>query len=238
VIEKYDLPDLRPFKDVYTGVDRTANRAITEKEIYLIMHIDTGDDHALTLARDLFTFSYLLRGMTFVDMAFLRKSDIKGDTVTYRRKKTQVLLRARLEPEAREIIRKYRKETENSIYIFPILGGRTDEAAYGRYRSALTVYNRCLKALASRAGISTSLSSYVSRHSWASAAYRSDVPMCIIGESLGHRSEQTTRIYLASIDQRRIDDVNHRIIGRIKKFCSSLEANRQHKKRSLNHLRD
>lgn len=38
-------------------------------------------------ARDMFMLSFYLRGMSLMDMAFLRKSDLSYGYVTYRRRK-------------------------------------------------------------------------------------------------------------------------------------------------------
>ena len=56
------------------------------------------------------------------------------------------------------------------------------------------------------------LTTYVSRHSWATLAKSQNVPISLISEGLGHNSERTTRIYLASLDTSPIDEANKKII--------------------------
>ena len=61
-------------------------------------------------------------------------------------------------------------------------------------------------------GLQINLTMYVSRHSWASAAKSKNVPLAIISEGMGHDSEATTQIYLASLDNAMIDKANRRIL--------------------------
>ena len=77
-----------PFGGVYTGVDRTRKRAIDERLIARLKSLDLPVSGALPLARDLFVFSYCMRGMAFVDMAFLRKKDMRDGAIHYVRRKT------------------------------------------------------------------------------------------------------------------------------------------------------
>ena len=61
-----------PFSGVYTGIDHTRKRAVEERLIGRLRNLDLSGSDALARARDLFIFSYCTRGMSFVDMAFLR----------------------------------------------------------------------------------------------------------------------------------------------------------------------
>lgn len=54
---------------------------------------------------------------------------------------------------------------------------------------------------------------YISRHTWASIAKSKNIPISVISEAMGHDSESTTRIYLASLDTSVIDKANKLIIG-------------------------
>lgn len=53
---------------------------------------------------------------------------------------------------------------------------------------------------------------YIARHSWASAARSKNIPISVISEGMGHDSETTTRIYLASLDTATIDRANKLIL--------------------------
>lgn len=72
--------------------------------------------------------------------------------------------------------------------------------------------NRSLKEIARMAGMRLPLTMYVARHSWASAAKSSGIPISVISEGMGHDSESTTRIYLASLDGSVVDRANSVIL--------------------------
>lgn len=209
-------PDRKPFRKAYTGIDKTTKRALPEKELAKLATAKA-KSRSLEMARDLFLFSYATCGMPFVDMAYLKKSCISGNTITYFRRKTGTRIQVRLEPAARQIIDKYARQTADSQYVFPILGQRTGKEAYKRFNSALTMYNRALKTLSRIAG-TPRISSYVPRHSWATAARNNGADISTVSEALGHQSEKTTRIYLASFDRRKIETVNKRLVDHLKMF--------------------
>lgn len=200
--------DRRPFDGVYTGVAKTCKRAVSLREISRVCSVmdnDTG------LARDLFEFSFATCGMGFADMAYLRRSDIHGNTLIYARRKTGTQVCVPLSQGAMRIIRKYSSVTGNSKYVFPILGDASGEAAYRRYLSGLTSYNRALRLMAQKAKVGIHLTSYVARHTWATAARNNGAPVSVISSALGHSCERTTQIYLDSMDLSGITVVNRKI---------------------------
>ncbi len=198
-----------PFRRVYTGVDKTAKRAITLKEIKRIKELDLSDNPDLDYARDMFLFSFYLRGMSFIDLAYLRKKDLSNGYITYIRKKTGQQLTIRWERSMQEIVDKY---SENPTqFLLPIIT-RQDGTERKQYLNKILFVNRKLKRIAKLAKISTPLTMYVSRHSWASIAKSKNVSLSVISEGMGHDNEETTRIYLASIQTNQIDDANSRIL--------------------------
>ena len=86
-----------PFRQVYTGVEKTTKRAVTIKTIRNIKALNLQDKPKLDKARDLFIFSFYTRGMSFVDMAFLKKSNLNNGMLTYRRRKTGQLMHIKWE---------------------------------------------------------------------------------------------------------------------------------------------
>ena len=76
------------FRHVYTGVDKTVKRAIPIKSIKALKEMDLAMNSALDFARDMFLFSFYTRGMSFVDMAYLKKTNLQNGILTYRRRKT------------------------------------------------------------------------------------------------------------------------------------------------------
>ncbi len=56
---------------------------------------------------------------------------------------------------------------------------------------------------------------YITRHSWACAANSQDIPLGVISEGMGHDSENTTRLYLASLDNSVVDTANGMILHKL-----------------------
>ena len=203
-----------PFKNVYTGVDRTRKRAVTETVISQLLSIDLKKSKALQFARDLFIFSFYARGMAFVDIVYLKKSNIQNGYITYVRHKTGQELTIRIETRLQNIINQYEKK--DSPNLFPIFNTEDENKAYSQYEIALNYYNRQLKRLSKLLEPNINLSSYTPRHTWATTARNKNVPLSIISAGMGHSSEKTTLIYLTKIDNSIIDEVNKAIIDSIK----------------------
>lgn len=208
-VEKGLTPQRHPFRNVYTGMEKTVKRAIPFEAIRRIKELNLSLKPALDFARDMFLFSFYTRGMSFVDMAYLRKSDLKNGILSYRRKKTGQQLHIRWEQCMREIVEKHPNTTTE--YLLPMI---TDPTASDRkqYENALHLVNRKLKKVAEMAGLSVPLTMYVARHAWASIAKSKNIPLSVISEGMGHDSETTTQIYLASLDTSVIDEANKLIL--------------------------
>jgi integrase len=186
----------RLFIRVFTGLAATPKRSISQS---LINKIARGKiSPSLEFCRDMFILSFHLQGMAFVDLAFLKKTDIQGDVIVYRRQKSGSMVTVVIDPVARRILDKYAPLTESIEYAFPIIVN-PDKSAKLQRESALRTQNRNLKKLAKELGIKENLTTHVARHSWATMAYRNNVPISTISEALGHRTEEVTRIYLASL---------------------------------------
>lgn len=202
-------PQADLFKRVYTGVDKTSKRAIAIKEIKQLKELDLSGQPDLQYARDIFMFSFYMRGMSFIDLAYLRKCDLSDGYVTYIRKKTGQLLTIRWEKQMQEIIDRYPHNPTQ--YLLPIIM-KNDGTERRQYLNRIMLVNRRLKQVARLARIPIPLSMYVARHSWASIAQSKNVPLSVIREGMGHDKEETTRIYLASIQTSQIDAANSRIL--------------------------
>lgn len=108
-----------PFRYVYTGIDKTAKRSVDEKVIVRLKGLELNDISGLGFARDLFLFSYCTRGMSFVDMAYLRHKDIRNGYICYKRKKTGRPLSIRIEQIVQEIINRYQKRQQAVVISSP-----------------------------------------------------------------------------------------------------------------------
>ena len=199
-----------PFTEVYTGIDRTRKRAVSESIISQLYKLKLTEGTPLALARDIFIFSYCTRGMAFVDIAYLKKENIQNGVICYARRKTGQLLSVRIEPSIQRIIDRY--SSALSPYVFPILTSTETKEAYEEYQAAINNHNRLLRRLSKMLPTGCKLTSYTSRHSWATAARNHNVPLSVISQGMGHTSEQTTQIYLTMLENSVIDDANKGLI--------------------------
>lgn len=208
-VEDDIIENRNPFKHVYTGVDKTVKRALPLSVIKKIKALDLSLNTSLDFARDMFLISFYLRGMSFIDMALLKKSDLKNGYVTYRRRKTGQQLIIEWTKEMQMILDKYPENATD--YLLPIIKNLgTNERC--TYRNVGYNINHNLKIIAQMVGIQVSLTLYVARHSWASAAKAKGIPLSVISEGMGHDSETTTQIYLASLDTSVVDKANSLIL--------------------------
>ena len=204
------------FAHVQTANVRTAKRAISVKDIRKIEKLELQIGSSIDKARDLFLLSFYLRGMAFVDMAFLKKSDLKCGWVSYNRRKTHQNLNIEWIKPMQAIIDKYAEQTKDSPYMLPILTGK-ETSPYTQYRKVEYNTNYNLKKIGKMIGLKIPLTTYVARHTWASIALHMNIPIATISEGMGHNSYKTTQIYLESIDVATINEANRRIIRKILK---------------------
>lgn len=229
---------LNPFERVYTGVETTRKKALTKDDVKLLQGwkpLTTEKSSAyignaktqegLRSSQQYFLFSLYARGMSFVDLAYLKKESIKEGVMRYRRKKTGQLLEVKLNSQMRRIISYFANETKDSPYVFPIIR-RPGCNERLQYESGLRLHNKRLKRIAkdcqaveggekSELRIS-GLASHAARHTWATLARHAHIPLLVISEALGHTSEKTTAIYLASLDRSYLDKANDKVLRAIK----------------------
>lgn len=210
VKEKVIRPRSNPFAGISTEAMPTRKRSLPRKWLKRIKNLELEKDTSLAMSRDMFLFSFYACGMGFADMVNLEQASIQNETICYERVKTGRQISVFTERPLKEIIGRYRT---TSRYVWPVLSDdANDEENYKRYRSALVTFNRHLKKIAELAGIPEALSSYMARHSWATAARNKLVPTAVISSYLGHASERTTQIYLDSFDGGMMKKMNHKVI--------------------------
>ena len=199
----------RLFCEVFMGYEETRKRALSIEQLRMVADADLEDTPSLGIARAMFILSYYLRGIPFIDLAYLRKTDIHDDVLCYRRSKTGRMLTITLEPWMWEIIEKYLCDDSDSPYLLRIIrqpGSIPEERK--QYESALRLYNKHLYRLSERLGLGVRLTSYVARHTWATLAYNEDIPVAKISAGLSHASEEITHTYLRSFSDEQLAVVN------------------------------
>ena len=210
-VDKQDYP----FENYKIRTAPTEKRALDITLLNKIIELNIKQGHGCFNARNYFVASYMMYGMNFRDMAFLKKTDIVDGRIRYRRNKTAKLYDIKVTSGLKAILEHYITKNEQSDYVFPILKGDTIFQQDKSIQWALLRYNKKLKELAKMCGIETNLSSYVSRHSFATQAMLLDVPLNAISSMLGHSSLKTTQVYLKSLPSNILDDYNNAILNRI-----------------------
>lgn len=207
------IEDTKPFKKCYTGNEKTVKRAIPIAKVKQLAHIDLSDKgKKMEFARDMFMLSFYTRGMSWIDLVTLKKTDIQQGVIVYRRHKTNQKLYIKIEKPMKQIFEKY--WDDDSDYLLNIIKSKDDKGARRESKNALLRINNALHELGKFIGVQN-LTMYVARHSWASACKASNIPISVISEGMGHDSEETTRIYLAQLDTSVVDKANRKIINQI-----------------------
>ena len=212
------------FRTVYTGTCAERKRSLGAedmKKVFTKMRTSAVSPD-MQRVRDLFILMFLLRGLPFVDLAYLRKSDLHDNVITYRRRKTGRPLAVTLTPEAMVILKKYMSRDSSSPYLFPILNSREGtKEAYREYQLALRNFNRQLILLGEILGLGDRLSSYTARHTWATTAYYCEIHPGIISEAMGHSSITVTETYLKPFRNKKIDDANQQVVNFVRQSIST-----------------
>ena len=208
------IADKKPFYHVFTTMTKTAKRAIPIQVIQKIAqaHITNKNE---ALARDLFLFSFYTRGMSFVDIAYLKKTDLNNTYLIYKRKKTGQELKIAWRKEMQELVD--RNSSKDGVHLLGILDENSEKSLRFQYHYTQCIINTALKRLGKQLNLETNLTMYVARHSWATIARKKNIPLSVICDSMGHNSEKTTQIYLQSVDAEAIDRCNDKLIAAITK---------------------
>ena len=211
-VEQGLTPQNHPFARVYTGIAKTVKRAVNIEEVQKIKTKELPADSTVAFSRDIFLFSFYTCGMSLTDIANLKKTDLQGDFLSYCRQKTGQRITIRWEPCMQRLVDKYKNE--GSPYLIPIITCPGEDEVR-QYQNKIHLINHHLKKLGEELGLSSKLTSYVARHSWASIAKSQDVPVAAISEAMGHTTERTTRIYLKSFENTLVDCANQKVLRAI-----------------------
>ena len=208
-VKEYVFTDTKPFVDSYTNTEPTSKRAIGVKDIKKIASEEPLSEEE-SLAKDLFLFSYYTSGMSFVDIAYLKKNDIRDGHLIYKRKKTGQELRVAWLPCMQRIVDRH--PSLDGEHLLGIVNSDLSMDLRKQYHYRQCRVNMTLQQFAKRIGLSMKVTMYCARHSWASIAREKGIPMSVISQSLGHHSEKTTQIYLKAINAKEMDRYNNILI--------------------------
>lgn len=204
--------DSSPFNRYQIKKTPTVKRALELIHIKKIMELKLKKDSNLFHFRNYFLLSFMLYGMSFIDMAHLKRENIIDGRIQFERKKTGKSFNIKITDQVRAILNHYLGDKDNSEYIFSIITRKQPEHVYKDIEWARGRYNKGLKEIAKLCGIEQRLTSYVSRHSFATQAMLQNIPLEAISAMMGHSKLNTTQIYLKSLPFNILDDYNEKLI--------------------------
>lgn len=204
--------ELYPFENYSIKTSKTRKRAISLDAIKKIVALEIDSSSKLYETKYYFLFSFYCRGMSFSDIAQLKVSNIIDGRIFYQRKKTDKPYNIKITTEIQQILDLFLAKKEKDDYIFPIIKRETLAEQYKDIEWARNRYNKRLGDIATMCGIEEHLTSYVSRHSFATRAKNLRIPIANISEMLGHDNIKTTEVYLDTLPSDLMDDDHEQII--------------------------
>lgn len=212
-----EITTLYPFRKFKIKKEQTAKRCLTPEQVALLRDYDC--EEYQRRYRDIFMLMIYLIGINAVDLFNLKQ--IFNGRIEYNRAKTSKLYSIKVEPEAMEIIDRYKGKN----WLLNVM----DE--YGNYKDFLhrmgiglkqigPVVRKGLGGKKERAPLFPEISSYWARHTWATVAAELDIPKETISAALGHEiGSEVTSIYI-KFDQKKIDAANRKVID----YLNSVKA--------------
>lgn len=223
-----ELTDKFPFRGVSVKKEQTKKRCLSLEQLRAIRDFKLTGKKAMY--RDCFMLSFYLIGINISDLLFLPKTALKNGRIIYKRNKTGKLYDIKVEPEAMEIIARHKSRKKDRLLSFLEEGDATITNTFAnnltrhlrtigekeRYSYYVTVHP-----------IEEGITSYWSRHTWATMASELDIPMEVIGRSLGHSlwDNAVTSTYI-KYDTKKIDEANRKVIDYLN---ADLECNKDNK---------
>ncbi|QGY44855.1 tyrosine-type recombinase/integrase [Maribellus comscasis] len=206
--------DMYPFVNYTIRLTKTRKRAVQGDVIRKIEALELPMGSRLWHSKNYFLFSFYTMGINFADMAQLKGKNIVDGRIEYTRQKTKKEYSIKITAPMQRILDLYAQGKNEDDYIFPIITRIGDPVLeFKDVAEKRRINNKKLKEIGEMLGMTTPLTSYVARHSWATIAKRKGVPVAIISEGMGHEDVKTTEIYLDSFEQDVLDEYNEMITG-------------------------
>lgn len=205
-----------PFRKNTIKKEETKKKALSVDMVRkLLAYVPHKDCQSHIIYRDIFLLMIYLRGINISDLMDLKHEDVQEGRIEYRRNKTGILYSVKIEPEAKQILNKYK----GKVYLLNL-------SETNKYFS--TAINRMLKKIGDvkiegKGGkhvitplLPSDVSSNSARHTWATLAVEADMSKEIVSLGLGHViGSKTTEIYIDRKQQKKIDKTNRRVIDYI-----------------------
>jgi integrase len=199
---------LSPFNVYKLKQGKPNKERLNEIEIQRIEELVLKDKSFVSKVKDAFLFSYYNAGIRISDILMLTWDNIQDDRLVYKMYKTDKVHSLKLKDKPLAILDKYRGKGDS--YIFPFFSDRYDYSdpmhLHKQISSKTTMFNKYLKEIAKVTKISKKITTHTARHSFADIARQKTDNIYNLSKTLGHSSLKVTEAYLASFDEKAVDD--------------------------------
>lgn len=206
-----EYTSLYPFRKFKIEKEETPKRSLTIEQLRELKDFEC-EEYQIHY-RDIFMLMFYLMGINAIDLFEAKHSQVRNGRLEYRRAKTGKLYSVKIQPEAQEILDRYKGKT----YLLRFM----EDMEGTNYHQFLYAVNRGLRKIGPyttngqkklRQPIAPDISTYWSRHTWATIAAELDIPKETISEALGHEiGSRVTSIYI-KFNQKKVDEANRRVI--------------------------
>ncbi|MCW3128292.1 MAG: transposase [Bacteroidetes bacterium] len=203
--------DLYPFKLYEIKGKRTGKKAMPESSVKTVVALTETQKRKHQWVRHFFLLMYFLRGMSFVDLAYLKMKYMNHGRLKYDRRKTGSPLDIEIPPQAKDIIDLYAKGKGPEDYILPCITSTDPKKQYYQVLDKRRKFNKILKEFAPAYGLPEEVSSSVIRNTFATRANDIGIPLTAISEFLGHKDLRTTQRYLDSLPKKTTDEYSRKV---------------------------
>ena len=209
-------PSMYPFEKFKVSKIKESGKKeyLAESELELLKSADLETKHE-NIARDMFLLSFYGRGINFIDLMQLKKTDLYKGTINYRRRKTGVMVSFKINDFWEQKLAEYSANPE-SIYLFNIINNEQTDDNYieNRKEKYLKKYiNGPLKKVISKLEIPKKITYYCARHSFATILKFNNISIDIIKEALGHKDIKSTMSYLNTLPSNTLDKMIDDVIN-------------------------
>lgn len=205
-----------PFKNFKVSKIKESGKKeyLTESELESLKAIQLETKNE-SIARDMFLLSFYGRGINFVDLMLLKKTDLHKGTISYRRRKTNVMVSFKVNDFWQNKLQEFASSSD-SVYLFNIMNNEQSDENYIENRKGkfLKKYiNTPLKNVLKELKISKNITYYCARHSFATILKFNNISIDIIKEALGHKDIKSTMSYLNTLPSNTLDKMIDDVIN-------------------------
>lgn len=204
----YLAPGSSPFQNIRIAQGSVMKDRLNIMEISKIEQLELKEFSLIWHVKNAFLFSFYNAGIRISDILLLKWDMIKNGRIAYNMYKTSKTHSLVLKEKPLAILEKYMNK--DNTFVFPFLSDRFDYSnpmfLHDQIVTKTALINKYLKEIAKKAGINKKITTHTARHSFADIARQKTDNIYNLSKTLGHSSIKVTEAYLASFDEKAVDD--------------------------------